>query len=271
MDMSIVYSKITEQIKQKLQEGTLPWCKSWIIGLPQNYFSRRVYSGINFLSLCLNDYPSPYFLTYLQCKNNGGLVNKNEKGHPIIFWKILEENKLDSGIKQYPVKTPLVMSSYVFNLSQTNLYKPGIENMLLRKCEEILEAMIEKPVIKHNTLRCCYYPGEDYISLPAPEDFNSIDEYYSSLFHEVVHWTGSMGRLARFCNIADATEKAGEELVAELGSAYLCGLCGISSTVIDNQASYLDSWLSGVKQEPMLFIKAAVAANKAINYILNTL
>ncbi len=256
---------------QKLQEGTVPWARSWVIGLPQNFISKRLYSGLNFLSLCVNNYPSPYYVTYLQCKEKGGNIIKASKGSLIVFWKIIHNPDNKSEPEKYPAQVPLVRYNYVFNLTQTSLYKPGMGGMKLKSCEEILDVMNDKPVIRHNSLRCCYYPVEDYISLPVPADFNTIDEYYSSLFHELVHWTGNVKRLARTCNIADPVEKAGEEITAELASAFLCGLCGISSGVIDNQASYIDDWLSSVRDEPMLFVKAAAAANKAVHYILNTL
>lgn len=268
MKINEVYSNITEQIKNRLEQGTLPWRKSWIIGLPQNITTRRPYSGVNFLSLCMADFASPYYLTYLQCKDRGGYITKGSKGIPILFWTLLSFGLPDNHEKQKPYEFPYLKYSYVYNLTQTSLYSGKPEPTSIIGCEQILNDMKERPVIKHNTLRCYYSPTEDYISVPMPEDFDSTEEYYSSLFHELIHWTGSRERLARLDNRSDEAEVANEELIAEIGSSFLCGLCGISSAVIDNQAAYIEGWLSHLNNDAAYFIKAATAANKAVNYIL---
>ena len=270
MKINEVYTRITEQIKQKLEQGTLPWKKSWVIGLPQNLISKRPYNGINFLSLCTANYPSPYYLTFLQCKEKGGYVKRDEKGQLIIFWKLMDKD-MPGDEETESARIPLTRYSYVYNITQTSLYDDKPEPTSIVGCEEIINNIKDRPVIKHNTIRCYYSPVEDFISLPMPEDFNSTEEYYSTLFHELIHWTGHKSRLARIEYGRDVTEKATEELIAEIGSSYLCGLCGISSAVIDNQASYIDGWLSHLKHDPAYFIKAATAASKAVNFIMNNI
>lgn len=266
MRIQEVYKKITNQIQEKLQQGTLPWKKSWIIGLPQNMISKHYYTGINFLSLCTADYPSPFYMTFLQCKEKEGFINAGERGNLIVFWKMLEPKEEQSGNQQE--QQPYIQYSYVFNLSQTTLYKPDTDPKQILDCEKIITEMKVKPVIKNNHSRCCYYPTADYISLPKINDFNSPEDYYSTLFHELVHWTGHQERLNRFVSKKHMDEVT-EELVAELGSSFLCGLCGISATVIDSQASYIDGWLSRVEKDPVYFIRASSAAHKAVSFILN--
>ena len=268
MKIQEVYNKISNQIQEKLQQGTLPWKKSWSIGLPQNLITRHHYTGINFLSLCMADYASPYYLTFLQCKEKGQFINTGAKGSLIVFWKLLEP-KVDNSAKQEKQEpTPYIQYSYVFNVSQTSLYKPETEERKNLDCEKVISGMLNKPVIKNNHSRCCYYPTSDYISLPKIYDFNSPEEYYSTLFHELIHWTGHQTRLNRFVSKKNM-DKVSEELIAEIGSSFLCGLCGISSKVIDSQASYIDVWLLKVEKDPVYFIKAASQAQKAVNFILN--
>ena len=190
MQIQEVYNKITSQIQEKLQAGTLPWKKSWSVGLPQNMISRHYYNGVNFLSLCTADFPSPYYLTFLQCKSKEGFINSGEKGTLIVFWKMLEPKADESGTLDKQDSTPYIQYSYVFNVSQTSLYKPETEERKNLDCEKVIAGMLNKPVIKNNHSRCCYYPTSDYISLPKIYDFNSPEEYYSTLFHELIHWTG---------------------------------------------------------------------------------
>jgi len=186
----------------------------------------------------------------------------------IVFWKMLDGKQDEPSKEQKQEPTPYIQYSYVFNVSQTTLYKENTNEKQILDCEKVISDMKMKPVIKNNHSRCCYYPTADYISLLKINDFNSPEEYYSSLFHELVHWTGHQSRLNRFVSKKHMDE-LNEELVAELGSSFLCGLCGISSKVIDNQASYIDGWLSRVKDYPIYFIKQASQAQKAVNFILN--
>lgn len=269
MNRRKIYSRITDTILQKLREGTVPWKKSWKIGLPANFISKRTYNGINFLSLINNEYPSPYYLTFLQCSQKGGKINKGEKGYPIIFWTIKEIN-VSLGEEAEYKRVSIARLSYVFNLTQTDLHRDFSEVLKKPSCDAIIKNMKgEKPVIKHNHRRSYYSIKEDLISLPSIIEFNSPDEYYSTLFHELIHWTGSERRLNRFSTGRKIEAYSHEELIAEIGSAYLCGLTGIASKVIDNQAAYVDSWYSKINSNPDMLIDAAVQAQKSVEYIVN--
>ncbi len=267
MNRNELFDRITNQIKAKLEEEVLPWRKSWKTGVPCNFITKNPYRGINFIMLLLNNYPSPYYLSFLQCKDKLGMINKGAHGTQIIYYEV----------KKYPDRRdpeklkniPILRYSTVFNLSQTSLYKPDSEEKTtILECEDVIAKINPQPIIKNNIGHCFYLPSEDYISLPAINDFDSVGEYYSSLFHELVHWTGSEKRLNRLPLVKDANTKAYEELIAEIGSSYICGVCGIESTVIDNQVSYIGSWLESLKDDPMMFVNASVAAQKDVSFIL---
>ena len=267
MNRNELFERITQQIKAKLEEGVLPWRKSWEMGVPCNFITKNPYRGINFIMLLLNNYPSPYYISFLQCKQKQGMINKGAHGSQIIYYEVKKypDRKDPEKLKNIPI----LRYSTVFNLSQTSLYKSDIEEKTkILSCEEVISNMNPKPVIKNNIGHCYYAPADDYISIPAIQDFDSSGEYYSSLFHELVHWTGSEKRLNRLPSVKDANTKSYEELVAELGSSFLCGVCGIESSVIDNQSSYIGSWLKGLDGNPMMFVNASVAATKAVSFIL---
>lgn len=262
-----IYSEITRKLKEELAQGKLPWRRSWKIGIPSNIKSKRNYNGINFLNLSLNEYPSPYYLTYLQCKELGGYVNRGEKGSWIIYWDIKE---LPETQKQSELRSvPFIRRSIVFNLAQTSLFE-GDQGVIpqIVDCKHILESMINKPDIKHNTMRAFYSPSEDYISLPPLNSFDSEEEYWSTLWHELVHSTAHKSRLNREINM-DEDSYSYEELVAEIGSAYLCGLTGIAPQTIKNQAAYIRGWMKLSESDQFLFMKAALDAQKATNHILS--
>jgi antirestriction protein ArdC len=139
---------------------------------------------------------------------------------------------------------------------------------------EVVTQMPQPPEIKHGMTRAYYSPALDYIGLPEPRRFNSEAEYYSTVFHELVHSTGHEKRLKRF----GVTERNGfgsdpygkEELVAELGSAFLCGQAGIVDRTIDNSAAYLQNWLKQLKADRTLIVSAAAQAQRATDFILGT-
>jgi antirestriction protein ArdC len=124
------------------------------------------------------------------------------------------------------------------------------------------------PVIKNNYRRCAYSLTDDIITLPVITDFDSKEEYYSSLFHEAIHSTGHGKRLDRITIANKKEQYTEEELIAELGSAYLCRMCGISNTVIENQAAYLQGWMSKIKGDPAILIRASLHARAAVQYLL---
>lgn len=261
-----IYNRITKQLLAKLSEGTIPWRKSWKIGLPTNLKSKLIYNGINFVNLCINEYPSPYYVTFLQCKERGGYILKGEKGNWVVYWEVKELSNADDEIKRIPI----IKKSIVFNLAQTSLFEQKEERIIVQ-CEEVIKGMKFTPDIRHNTLRAYYSPAEDYISLPPISSFDSEAEYYSTLMHELVHWTSHPSRLDRKSSATEKTEYSFEELVAEIGSSYLCALTGIAPLTLENQVAYIKGWLKLFDSDENVFIKAAIEAQRAVNFILEPL
>lgn len=186
------------------------------------------------------------------------MINPGSKGELVVYWSIKDIPFNEDEFR----RVPLIRCSYVFNLSQTNLFTDKSDSLKIYSCEELLSQLKCQPIIKHNITRCYYSQTEDYISLPMINDFDCATEYYSSLFHELVHWTNHPTRLNR------QLDEATEELVAEIGSAYLCGMCGIDNSVIDNQSAYLHAWTKNAADISTVLIKAVALASKAVDFII---
>jgi antirestriction protein ArdC len=276
-----VYASITRRIVTLLEQGTVPWHKPWKVttGLPRNFVTKKPYRGINVFLLTALGYESPHWLTFRQALELGGCVRKGERSSRILFWdqKTIEDE--ESGEER---KVPLLRLYSVFNVAQCDGIKENEapassepESIVFTKPEEIVEKMPKRPKIKHGTTESFYSQREDCVSLPTQKQFDRKEEYYSTLFHELVHATGHESRLGR----PTLTEKAGfgtnpyckEELIAEMGAAFLCGHSEIIERTIDNSAAYLLGWLAQLKNDKTLIVQAAAQAQRAADFILGTL
>ncbi|HXR46705.1 MAG TPA: zincin-like metallopeptidase domain-containing protein [Candidatus Limnocylindrales bacterium] len=270
------YERITERIIGLLEQGTVPWHKPWRVktSLPRNLITQKPYRGINVFLLMAMSYESPYWLTCRQANRLGGRVRKGEKACPIVFWKRMETE--DTETAEQRKKPPLLRLYYVFNVAQCEGLKdaPAVENgsFASAKPAEIVAKMPESPAIKHGMAKAFYSPSDDCVGMPERERFNGEASYYATLFHELVHSTGHEKRLKR----VSITERNGfgsdpyckEELIAELGSAFLCGYADIVDRTIDNSASYLEGWLKQLQNDRTLIVSAAAQAQKAADFIL---
>ena len=143
----------------------------------------------------------------------------------------------------------------------------------IERCAQLVDAMPNRPTILHGHQRAFYKPATDTLHLPSPACFQSPEAYYATVFHELVHSVGHRSRLNRatltdLCLFGDPTY-AKEELVAEMGAAYLCGVCSIANTTLANSAAYLQSWMQVLRQDPTMLVHAAAQAQKAADYIQN--
>jgi antirestriction protein ArdC len=274
-----VYELITNRIIQKMEQGYVPWRRPWTDQAPRNLVSKRAYQGINLLSLSLCEYDSPYWVTFRQAKALGGRIKKGERGTPVVFWKLL--NVLDDSEKDEKKKIttiPLLKYSTVFNLTQTEgIPAPaGTANTIapLDACERIISGFLDKPETVHSRIPQAFYRlAIDTIHMPVKTSFLSTEEYYSTLFHEFTHATGHEKRLNRYVEEHEnidfgSKEYSREELIAELGSAFLCAEAHIDNSVIDNNTAYLQSWLRVFQNDKKILIHASARAGKAVNYIL---
>jgi len=270
--MNKVYEIITNRIIEGLQ-AKKTWLKGWVTHLPKNAITKKPYKGINLLLLSLNNYSSPYFLTYKQAQQLKGNVRQGEKATIIIYWKIKEvEKELENGeIKKEVI--PILRYYKVFNLEQCEgigIKENKEEFNPIEKCEDIISNYKDKPEIKQG--QPCYINSLDLIRIPDKNDFLNKEEYYSTLFHELTHSTGHEKRLNRE-GVTKAVnfgsdKYSNEELIAELGSAFLCAISGIANKVIDNQQAYINDWIEIFRKDKKMLIQASRQAQRSTDYIM---
>lgn len=279
MSNQVCYTKITERILEELDKGQVPWKQSWS-GMPRNYFSKREYNGINCLMLmALNHGKSCEWATFHQISEHGYKVNRGAKGIPIVFAKSVSitesEDKTDEESEDEELTEPtrartfsLLRYYYVFNISDTNIPLPKKETTELPDCEKIANELLAKlGIITLKGNSCSYCIKEDYIILPPKENFDSSEEYYVCLFHEIIHATGK--RLGREMNLNIRNEAhCKEELIAEIGATFLAGYCGIENVIIKNSVSYIKGWRDAISQDKKLVISAASKAQQAVDWLL---
>jgi antirestriction protein ArdC len=281
--MCKVYEVINSRIMELLESGTVPWRKTWnaASNQPKNLTTKKDYRGINVFMLACMPYGSPYWMTFKQVRDKGGHVRKGEKSTPVIFWKWLD--KKDAGADDGEVaingKIPMLRYYSVFNLQQVEgIEPPATETTIntftpIEAAQQIIAGMPLRPDIHHGGSKACYSPSLDYVKLPVPEAFQSPEEYYSTAFHELTHATGHASRVGRKgvteTSYFGSHEYSKEELVAEMGAAFLCGHAGIEQRTIENSAAYIQGWLKALKNEKKMLIHAAAQAQKASDFILN--
>ena len=274
-----VFEIATERIVTLLESGTNPWKKTWSSTTtlpPMNYASKRVYSGINFFLLSMLE--NPYFMTYKQISQQGGHVKKGAKSEIVFYWlwsyfdadgnKVKEESqavKKVPSLRYYRVFNALDIEGINFEYPEPPQIK---SNEKYQHCEELVQS--RGADIRHINKNQPYYNFvKDFINMPTIESFDHSDFYYSTLFHELGHWTGGKQRLNRDFPERHADEKyCKEELVAEMVSAFLCAEMKIDNNdLTENHAAYLQGWIKALKGDSKLIITAASAAQKAFTFL----
>jgi antirestriction protein ArdC len=283
--MSRVYEIVTERILKLMEESkSVPWIKPWksgpALGSTRNLVTDHAYRGIN--AVLTSFAPTPYFLTFNQAKEIGAHVKKGSVGTPIVYWGRIGNDDDESE------KTRLFCKYYtVFNALDVE----GLPEKLKAKLEqftapiqeethaklEAAESIISKTradIRFDDQARAFYRPHLDYINVPSLGRFNSPEEFYSTVFHELGHWTGHESRLKRpdlmEANYFGSHAYSREELTAELTAAFVCSRLNISTENTErNSAAYLNSWLKALKGDPGMIITASQRAQKAAEYIVN--
>lgn len=281
--MCKVYDVINSRIMELLEQGTVPWRKTWnsTSNYPMNLASGKEYRGVNVFMLACQEYSSPYWLTFKQCQDKGGHVRKGEKSTPVVFWNWVDRKNANDPDEEDAMngKVPLLRYYSVFNLDQvegiTAPPLPEITNIPfspIQQAQEIIAGMPLPPDIRHGGNKACYSPMLDYVKLPQPSVFETPDEYYSTAFHELIHSTGHASRVGRKGILEPSYfgshQYSKEELVAEMGAAFLCGHAGIEQKTLENSAAYIAGWLKALKNDRTLLVHAAAQAQKASDYIL---
>jgi antirestriction protein ArdC len=279
---NVAYDKVTEAIMERLEAGVIPWRCPWSTMAPQNASGRK-YNGINVMLLSMQGYKSPVWLTYKQAQERGGTVRKGQKGTPVVFWKWLERKDEDARpgeISTRGGKIPFLRYYTVFNSEQCDDLdlalpeEPNPDADPIESAEAIVSGYRMKPTIEYGGGSASYSPTLDRVRCPEISAFDSVPEFYDTLFHELTHSTGHADRLARASLTTERARfgsdpYAREELVAEVGAAMLCHHAGLDiPALVDNSAAYIGSWLKRLKNDKRLVVVAAAQAQKASDYIL---
>lgn len=276
-----VYEMVTERIIEQLENGIIPWQRPWT-GTKEGAYNRvsgKPYSLLNqMLLLHTGEYAS-----FKQWTEAGGHIRKGEKSEIVTFWKLQPiKEELEDGteiIKQIP----FLRCYNVFHISQVDGVEPK-EKPELTEHEPITEAENIKEVYKNRehivineiiSNRAFYSPTMDYIQVPCKEQYTNIEEFYSTLFHEMIHSTGHKSRLDRLTNDKSAMfgseTYSKEELVAEIGSAMIINMLGIETEkTFKNSSAYIQNWLQVLKNDNRFIISASSKAEKAVKFILGT-
>jgi len=274
-----VYAIVTNRIIKLLEQGMVPWKRTWSYrGQPQNFVSRNPYHGINVLLLNSLNYPTNFFLTFKQVNELGGRIGEEEKGYPVVFWKWLENEKEGNEEKR---RKPLLRYYSVFNVDQCHGIPketyPIITKPLdpIHECDVIIQNMPKRPNIQTTIDDPYYHPRLDYINMRDIDDFAASEDFYEVLFHEMIHSTGHQTRLNRkeIVNYSrfGSEDYSIEELTAEIGACYLMSHAGLPSANFENSASYIQGWLKKLKSDRKFIVYAAGQAQKAADFILNVM
>lgn len=279
-----IREKVTNQIIKALQSDPIPfwrkpWSKNTNTGYPTNAVSRKPYRGINNLILSLKNYDSKWFATYNQWQSLGCQVRKGEKGIPIILFKPIHKVIINNNGEEEIQSFLLLRMWSVFHISQVNgdktpfqITTPHTKHhfMNYQPAEQTIAAT--KANIYYDGKLPFYSPKYDFIQMPPKESFQEIHEFYGTLTHELIHWTGHQSRLNRLNKLARFGNEsyAIEELIAELGSSFLLAELHIpQSNDLRNVTAYLAHWLKILKQDHTAIFTAASAASKAADFILS--
>jgi antirestriction protein ArdC len=272
--MATVQEIITDGFVKALDEDTIPWMKPWAVKLPRNLFGKgNHYTGIN-LAILMALGTDELYVTYKQCIGHGGefVGDWKDKRQNVVFYgsndKKLADGSIEKGYtflkyyKVYPVSATKGLEKYL-PAKVEDTKKP------IEECENFIKNLRAK--IEHGGQSACFIPSKDEIHMPNFESFNDESSYYSTMFHELVHWTGHKSRMDRledtfgFGNHAYALE----ELVAEIGASFLCAEFGIANNrQIDNSKAYIQSWSKALKNDPKMVFKASAMAQKAVVMLL---
>ena len=283
--MESIYEKVTQSIVDALEKGVAPWVRPWAVvgdGVPTNLTTRRRYKGINFLTLSLHSairgYTRSIFLTYRQAAALGAQVKRGERGVPVIYWQLRrvaacaetqpwpDEAQLNERV------VPLCRCYTVFHISQVEHLPPHLlpaprsvawladaaaEDLLIRSQADI----------RYGGDHAYYRPDADFIQLPERGAFADSASFYGTALHELVHWTGHRGRLNRdFSSRFGREDRAVEELVAEIGSAYLCASLGLNGKL--QHENYVASWLKVLRSDEHAIFTASARAQAAAEFLL---
>ena len=281
-----IYQTVTNKIIADLEQGELTWLKPWSAGNMDERIVKPLrhnstpYSGINVLMLwgaaVEGGYLSPYWMTFKQAKELGAFVRKGERGSPVVYANtITRTEEQDDGTEEERT-IPFMKAYTVFNVEQID----GLPAHYYAKPEPVIDpaARIDHADaffaatganVRHGGNRAYYSGGTDHVQMPVFECFRSPEAYYATLAHEMTHWTKHPQRLDREFGPKSWGDEgyAREELVAELGAAFLCADLALTPEPGTDHAAYIQSWLKVLKEDKRAIFSAAAHAQRAADFL----
>lgn len=282
-----VYTRITDKIVADLEQGVRPWLKPWNAEHAAGRITRPLrfngtpYNGINALVLWASaeerGFAAPIWMTFRQAKELGAHVRKGEKGSLVVYANTITKNETDPETGEDEEQTIPFMKGYtVFNVEQIEdlpphyyaVAEPQLDPVERNDHAERFFAETRAD-IRHGGNQAYYAIGADYVQMPPFEAFKDAESYYATLAHEMTHWTRHKTRLDRDFGRKRWGDEgyAMEELVAELGSAFLAADLALTPEPREDHAAYIGSWLKVLKQDKRAIFSAAAHAQKAADYL----
>ncbi|MBB4571051.1 ArdC family protein [Rhizobium leucaenae] len=283
-----IYARITDKIIEGLAKGVRPWMQPWKATNANGRITRPLrhngqpYSGMNVLLLwsegIARGYSSPIWMTFKQALEVGAAVRKGETGTTVVFASRFTKSEADDHGNEIEREIPFLKAYTVFNVEQID----GLPDHCRHRRAPVLD-LVERiehadqffrntgALIRHGGNQAYYSPVTDHIQMPPFETFQDAAGYVATLSHEATHWTSPAGRVGRDLSryAKDKTERAREELIAELGSCFLCADLGIAPELEPrpDHASYLQSWLTVLSGDKRAIFQAAAHAQRAVAYL----
>lgn len=283
-----VYARVTEKLLAELEKGVRPWMQPWSAANAADRVTRPLrhngqpYSGMNVLLLwseaMARGFASPTWMTFKQAIELGGAVRKGETGSMVVFASRFTKTDVDAAGKEFDREIPFLRAYTVFNVAQIDGL-PERFHVALPPARDPVERIEQADrffantgaVIRHGGDKAYYAPASDHIHMPPFATFRDAASYVAVLSHEATHWTAAVHRVNRDLSRygKDKTERAREELIAELGSCFLCADLGIVPELEPrpDHASYLASWLKVLADDKRAIFAAAAHAQRAVAYL----
>lgn len=281
-----IYEKVTGKIIADLEKGELTWLKPWNSGNMDGRIIKplrhtgEAYSGINVLMLwgaaMEGGFVSPFCVTFKQAQEYGAHVRKGERGSLVVYANTLTKTEEQENGEAEERKIPYMKGYTVFNVEQIE----GLPERYLAKPEPVIDPAqrIEHAEsffaglgadIRHGGNSAHYSGGSDHVQMPVFESFRSPEAYYATLAHELTHWTKHQSRLDRDFGRKKWGDEgyAREELVAELGAAFLCADLSLTPEPGEDHAAYIQSWLKVLKEDKRAIFSAAAHAQRAADFL----
>ena len=287
LERASIYQDITQRIIAQLEAGTVSWVQPWKsagasgLGMPANARSGRAYSGINILILwnaaASYGFASNTWLTFRQALELGGHVRRGAQGTTVVYadrFTPEDEARRAAEAGETPDVIPFLKRFTLFNTEQCERLPEHFGSPAPMLAPELVAPQVEALIkatgmdFRVGGAHAFYDPVHDFVQVPRPEDYFEPINWQRTALHEASHWAGHPTRLNRFSAApATITDRAREELVAEISAAYLCATLGIVPTV--RHADYIANWLAVIKADDRAIVKAASAASKAAEFILS--